>query len=177
MPKRNNPSAFDLEQMLTYRVSRLYHRLAAGTARTVEAGFGLAVREWRVLALLGKHGFISARDLVARSPMDKGSVSRAVASLSKKRLIAIQPDPADKRMQRLALTASGKKMCSSIAPHSLARQRALLNALTPAERAAIFRTLDKLITCADQLLSRDSGVSAPRALKGPRRVREGGRKK
>src|SRR3954468_5072470 len=104
MAKRDRVSSFDLEQMLSYRVSKLYSRLYVGTTRQIERGFGLATREWRVLALLGKRQSVSASELVARSPMDKASVSRAVASLARRRLIVSRPDARDGRVQRLALT-------------------------------------------------------------------------
>jgi DNA-binding MarR family transcriptional regulator len=151
MPRRQNASAFNLERMLTYRISMLYSLLYTGTTRQLTE-HGLVTREWRVLALLGRHQSVSARDLVARSPMDKASVSRAVASLSTRRLIVSRSDPDDRRVQRLSLTPAGRKLYARIAPFSLERQRALLDALPPAERVAIFGTLDKLIARAQALL-------------------------
>ena len=53
MPSRKPPS-FDLEKMLSYRVSMLFGRLSVGTSRQLVGSFDLALREWRVLALLAK---------------------------------------------------------------------------------------------------------------------------
>ena len=151
--KRIDKTGFNLEEMLTYKMSMLMSKLALDTSRLLEDGFGLANRDWRILALIGKHGSMAGRDLVARSPMDKATVSRAVKNLLKRKLIESSLHRSDGRIQVLALTASGRKLYSQIAPFSLARQHALLAVLTQAEQRAIYRILDKLTRCADHLLA------------------------
>jgi DNA-binding MarR family transcriptional regulator len=141
---------FDLERMLSYRISKLYHRSYAAAARDI-AGKGLALREWRVMALLGPGRKMRASDLVDRSLMDKASVSRAVATLVERGLLAAEPDPADGRVQRLSLTPAGRRLHRSMAPSTLARHAAMLDALDPAERKAVFRILDKLIARLERL--------------------------
>lgn len=163
MSKPRRLHGFDLEKMLTYRLTTLSNRLYVGTTRQVESGFGLATREWRVLALLGKLEPVSASELVARSPMDKASVSRAVASLSKRGLVVVTPDPGDRRVQQLGMTNAGRKLYAQVAPLSLARHRALLAALTPKERVSIFAMLDKLIARADALLAEMPRTQAKKA--------------
>jgi DNA-binding MarR family transcriptional regulator len=148
--KRTHP--FDLEQMLTYKVSLLYSRLALATSRQLAQGFDLVLREWRVLALLARAESMSATTLVSRSPMDKASVSRAVTNLVDRGLISARPDPADARVRNLALTRAGRRVFERIAPLARERQRALLDALTPAERKTVFRALDKLIARANEFL-------------------------
>jgi len=163
MSKPRRLHGFDLEKMLSYRLSTLSNRLYVGTTRQVESGFGLVTREWRVLALLGKLEPVSASELVARSPMDKASVSRAVASLAKRGLVVVKPDSSDRRVQQLAMTNAGRKLYAQVAPLSLARHRALLAALTPEERISIFAMLDKLIARADALLAETPRKGAKKA--------------
>jgi DNA-binding MarR family transcriptional regulator len=155
------PLPFDLEQTVGYRISTLYSRLSLGTSRQL-AGFGLVLREWRLLALLAKHEPASATALVARSPMDKASASRAVASLRRRRLIAARRDRSDARTQTLVLTAEGRRLYRRIAPLSAARQRALLAALTPAEHKAVLRILDRLIARAGELLGEGDAIPSRR---------------
>ncbi len=149
---RKPTEVFDLEQMLTYKVSLLYSRLALTTSRQLANQFDLALREWRVLALLGKAQPISASALVARSPLDKASVSRAVTNLEERGLVSAEPDPDDGRVRMLRLTRAGERLCERIAPLSVERHRALLSALTPGEQKTLFRALDKLLARANELL-------------------------
>lgn len=163
------PSSFDLEQTLTYRISTLYARLSLATARQLADGFGLALREWRLLALLARHEPTSASALVARSPMDKASVSRAVASLERRRLIAIRPDRSDARAQRLELTPAGRRLHARIAPLAASRQKRLLAALTRAEQRAVLAILDKLIARAGELLGESAAEPTRRRARPEKR--------
>lgn len=143
---------FDLERMLSYRISKLYHRSYAAAAKDI-AGKGLALREWRVMALLGPGRTMKASDLVERSLMDKASVSRAVATLVERGLLASEADPEDGRVQRLSLTAAGRRLHRTMAPATLSRHAALLDALDPSERKVVFRIFDKLIARLEKMSS------------------------
>jgi DNA-binding MarR family transcriptional regulator len=136
----------DLEDLLTYRISTLYSQLSAGVAKELAGQFGLVLREWRVMAMLARLDATPASALVARSPMDKASVSRAVASLARKRLLRAFPSPQDARVKMLQLTPSGWTLYARVAPRSLARQKALLSVLTAAERESLMSMLSRLET-------------------------------
>jgi DNA-binding MarR family transcriptional regulator len=156
---------FDLEQTVSYRISTLYSRLSLATSRQLAAGFGLALREWRTLALLARHEPTSASTLVARSPMDKASVSRAVASLKRRRLIATRRGRGDARTQRLVLTQEGRRLYRRIAPLSAIRQTSLLSALTRGEHRALLRILDKLVARAGEMLEEGAAIPIRRKAK------------
>ena len=160
---------FDLEQTVTYRISTLYSRLSLLTSRQLARDFGLALREWRLLALLARNEPTSASALAARSPMDKASVSRAVASLKRRRLISRGPDRSDARSQRLELTAEGRRLYRRIAPLAGARQERLLSALKRAEHRAALEILDKLIARAGEMLGEDDPPVTHRKAKTERR--------
>ncbi|MDB5452998.1 MAG: transcriptional regulator, MarR family protein [Caulobacteraceae bacterium] len=134
----------DIEQLVTFRLSFIYHRLALANEPDVTRQFGLALREWRVLAFLAKHQPLQASHLVARSPMDKAGVSRAVASLLKSKLIESTVAPDDRRVKILRLTAAGEHLHEEAVPHSLALQDKILSAFTPSEQKTFLRLLDKL---------------------------------
>ena len=76
-----DPDLLDLEHFLPYRLSVLSNRISQDIARLYADRFGLGITEWRVLAVLGRHPGISAREVAERTAMDKVAVSRAVASL------------------------------------------------------------------------------------------------
>ena len=136
----------DLEELLTYRISSLYSQLSAGIAKELAGHFGLVLREWRVMAMLARLDSTPASTLVARSPMDKASVSRAVASLARRRLLRAFASPQDARVKMLQLTPSGWSLYAKVAPRSLARQKALMTVLTAAERESLMSMLSRLGT-------------------------------
>lgn len=156
--KNKKPQAiFDIEQSLTFRISSLYGVLSAGTIQELSGTFGLAFREWRVMAILAKHEPLSASDLVARSPMDKASVSRAVASLVERGLVAVAQGESDARVKVLRLTDDGWALYQKVAPRSVARQKALLSALTTSERESLYFMLDRIEKEAIRYFSKIEG--------------------
>ena len=143
MEHKNRQATFDIESALTYRVSQLYTRLSTGTTHDL-ATFGLVLREWRVMAMLARHEPLSASELVARSPLDKASVSRAIASLQQRDLVSVAPSTEDARVKVLRLTDAGWDLYGRIAPRSVARQKALMSVLTVSERASLMSMLDRI---------------------------------
>lgn len=143
MERKNRQASFDIENALTYRISQLFTRLSAGTTQDL-ATFGLVLREWRVMAMLARHEPLSASELVARSPLDKASVSRAIASLEQRELVSVAPSTEDARVKVLHLTDAGWDFYGQVAPRSVARQKALMGVLTVSERASLMSMLDRL---------------------------------
>jgi DNA-binding MarR family transcriptional regulator len=149
------PNSFELEKRLTYRVSKLYSALARNW-RHVGDTHDLPLREWRVLAAVAEAEQLSASDLVESSPLDKASVSRAVATLTKRGLISSRRDPDDRRVRVLALTASGRRVYERVAPLSAERHGALLAVLTRSEQRTLEQLLDRLNSRAEELLAESS---------------------
>ena len=138
------PHALDLEHFLPYRLSVLSNTISQTIAAEYEARFGLSVTQWRAMAILGRHDDLAARDVAARSAMDKVAVSRALAGLVEKGFVRRATAREDKRESRLRLTAAGRRVHDDIVPLALAHERALLERLTPEERHWLMRILDAL---------------------------------
>jgi DNA-binding MarR family transcriptional regulator len=85
--------------------------------------------------------------------MHKTKVSRAVALLEKRRLIARRPNREDMREAFLSLTAAGRNMYEEVAPHALDFARRLTEILTPADREAFNRALKQLTAQSAQLVA------------------------
>ena len=128
------PHALDLEHFLPYRLSVLSNTISQTIAAEYEARFGLSVTQWRAMAILGRHDDLAARDVAARSAMDKVAVSRALAGLVEKGFVRRATAHEDKRESRLRLTAAGRRVHDDIVPLALAHERALLERLTSEER-------------------------------------------
>lgn len=134
----------DLEKFLPYRLSVLSNRISQKIAEIYQTRYGLNVTEWRVIAILARYPGISATEVTRRSAMDKVAVSRAVRSLLDDRRIDRTLNHADRRTKLLELTPEGRRLVEAITPAALAYEKALLDALGPADRQALDRVLDQL---------------------------------
>jgi DNA-binding MarR family transcriptional regulator len=137
--------ALRLEKFLPYRLSVLTNLVSSAIAGAYRERFGLAVSEWRVLAVLANSPDLSAAEVAQRTAMDKVAVSRAVGSLLKRARLERRMARADRRRSVLRLTAAGRRVHAQVAPVALAYERSLLRPLSRAERIALDCTLDILL--------------------------------
>ena len=133
-----------LERFLPYRLSVLMLRISNAIARSYERRFRLSVPEWRVMAVLGRFGPLSANGVAEKTQMDKVRVSRAVARLLAAGRVSRRTDRMDRRRSILALTAAGEAVHREIVPHAERVEARLLAGLDAAERASLDRLLAKL---------------------------------
>jgi DNA-binding MarR family transcriptional regulator len=80
----------------------------------------------------------------AHSHMHKTKVSRAVALLEKRKMIARRANRADLRESFLSLTPAGRAVYEDLAPVALDFARRLSEVIDPADRAAFERAVDRL---------------------------------
>ena len=144
---RKSPSGkkrpFILEEFAPYRIVALGHAISGRLARAYRDE-NITIPEWRVLAVIGEAERVAARDVVRRTPMDKMTVSRAVASLEQKGFVNRAPDEADRRVSMLSLSPDGRKVFDRVAAMALDYEDALLSTLDPEEAAAFRMVLEKL---------------------------------
>jgi DNA-binding MarR family transcriptional regulator len=144
MPNAKPHAELRLERFLPYRLSVLSNRISQDIARLYSARFNLTITEWRVMAVLGHEGGLSANTVAERTAMDKVAVSRAVSALMGKKILNRQTDPADARRSSLKLSAKGYGVFDQIVPLALAYERRILASLEPAEQSQLLAILDKL---------------------------------
>ena len=137
-------AAFALEEFLPYRLSVVTNRASRLFARRYSEAFGISIAEWRVLAVVGRFGGLSASAVVERTAMDKVKVSRAVRGLLARGLLVREEDAVDRRVQRLAMTPAGQGIHGRIVPLARGLEAELLAGLEAADRAALHRLLDAL---------------------------------
>ena len=133
-----------LENFLPYRLSVLSNRVSQTIADIYQKRFGLAITEWRVMAVLGRFPDLSANEVAERTAMDKVAVSRAVARLLERGLIKREIHSDDRRRSVLALSEVGYTVYDEIAPMALACEQRLIATLDAEERAMLDRLLVKL---------------------------------
>lgn len=134
----------ELERFLPYRLNVLAEAVSRALSRIYAERYGIGIPEWRVIATLGQYQPVTARDIGLHSRMHKTKVSRAVAELERKNLVARSGNSADRREAPLTLTARGRRMYQDLAPRALAFAAELGAALSPAEQASLDRMIDRL---------------------------------
>ncbi|GJL92379.1 MarR family winged helix-turn-helix transcriptional regulator [Hyphococcus sp.] len=132
-----------LEEFAPYRIVALGHAISGRLARAYRDE-KITIPEWRVLAVIGEAAQVAARDVVRRTPMDKMTVSRAVASLEQKGFVKRAPDPDDRRVSSLALSGEGRALFDRVAAMALEFEDDLLATLGADEAAAFRMALKKL---------------------------------
>ena len=140
----NEAPDFSLEEFLPYRLSIVTNRISQAFARRYSDAFGLAIPEWRVMAVLGGFAPLSANQVCERTAMDKVKVSRAVARLAAAGHLRKAVNPADRRSTLLRLTPKGRRTYSKIVPLARDLEAALTSALGDGERDALVAALAKL---------------------------------
>lgn len=135
-----------------FKAVLLVNLVARPFGRVHERAHGLRLAEWRVLRTLSlAPGPVVAGVVGEVLGMDKMTVSRAVRALEARGRIHRRPDPADGRRIVLGITAEGRALVARIEPSGREREAALLDALTPAERATFDALLDRLVARARTL--------------------------
>jgi len=162
----NEPDLLDLEHFLPYRLSVLSNRISQEIARLYADRFGLAITEWRVLAVLGRQPDLSAREVAERTAMDKVAVSRAIASMVEAGRLERSTHDNDRRRAVLRLSPAGQAIYAEVAPLALDYQRRLLEGLGPQEREALQDLLTRLERAAAEVCAAPEerrGLPAPPA--------------
>lgn len=133
-----------LEDFLPYRLNVVAALSSQALSQTYAPRYGISVPEWRVLVTLGQYGEMTGKAVGEHSHMHKTKVSRAVALLQERKLVARKTNRQDLREALLSLTATGRRVYQDLVPAALKFSHALLDALDPAERAAFDLALRKL---------------------------------
>jgi DNA-binding MarR family transcriptional regulator len=126
------------------RISRL--------AREIEARLEPVYREhglepgWHdVLATLRRSGgTLRPTDLTNASMLTSSGTTKRLDKLEQAGLIALEPDPADRRGTLIGLTAEGRRLIDARTPAHLDNERRILAALSEAELALLADLLRKL---------------------------------
>jgi DNA-binding MarR family transcriptional regulator len=106
----------NLDELLNYRLMRLHAMSGAPVVRLLEGRYGIARREWRLLALLATHGALAPSELAARGDLDRARTSRAIGTLATKQLLERHEQPGDRRRAVVRLTAAGRRLYDEIFP-------------------------------------------------------------
>lgn len=150
---RQLEAPFDLYRHLPFRLATLTNLLALDRDADIRGASRLGLRELRVLLNVGSYMPIRAADVAYQTRLDTFTVSRAVKSLLKLGLIALQGDARDRRAHYLTLTPAGRAEYRRVTAVLAARDRALERLLSGAERLQLTSLLARLEEFAESMLA------------------------
>jgi DNA-binding MarR family transcriptional regulator len=97
-----------------------------------------------VLHTLDRRGPLRLTDLLATEQLKQPALTSLVAKLEQDGLVQRRPDPADGRASLLSLTRTGQELVRSRHTNRVAKLTALVEQLTPDERAVLAGSVDVL---------------------------------
>jgi DNA-binding MarR family transcriptional regulator len=135
----------DLFRFVPFRLNRLAAEVSAALAVEYRERYGLDIPEWRVLATLGfRNDPCSAQYISDCTRTHKSTISRAVTTLLKRRLVERVANADDRREFRLRLTRKGRTLYEELIPRLLHREQDILSCLSATERKALGTLLGKI---------------------------------
>ncbi|MQX35582.1 MarR family winged helix-turn-helix transcriptional regulator [Roseospira navarrensis] len=143
-PPRAPKAEFTLKDFFPYLVRMYYRDVSLSVREVYGPDYGLTAAEWRTLAVLHDYEPLSAKEIVARSSMDKVNVSRAVAGLQRAKLLDRHVDPTDRRRVLLRVTPQGRKVLRALVPRVLEVEARLLEGFTDAERDTLIALMQRV---------------------------------
>jgi DNA-binding MarR family transcriptional regulator len=133
-----SPEVVELAARLRLVATRLSRQLRQ------EAGTGLTPSQLSVLASLDRCGALTLGELAERERVAPPSITKVVAKLEEAELIRREPEPADRRVTRVRLTAKGGRLLTSSRQRKNAWLAGQLADLPAADRARVTRAIDVL---------------------------------
>jgi DNA-binding MarR family transcriptional regulator len=140
----NSGPTLDLDRYVPAYVTFIANKLSNSATVFYQRHFGVNVTEWRIMSQLAIEPGIPASRICHIIGFDKGPVSRTLALLQKRGLVAIRANPTDGRSHSITLTARGRTVHDKVIVTALDRERRLLSCLRKDEREMLIDLLRRL---------------------------------
>lgn len=151
---------FDIDTYIPYRLAQtqlVVHRAgAADLSAELYAIAKFTQRDIRVLGMIGQHSCISPSMLAERTGLDRATVTRALALLTRQKMIVRIENAQDRRGIYVSLSKLGAEYCNTLFPIMENYGEYLEEALTGSEKEQLFELLEKLRSHADAKLKKQT---------------------
>jgi DNA-binding MarR family transcriptional regulator len=128
--RQTAPAKLQLAEFAPFRLNRLAAAVSEHLSEIYRERFGLEIPEWRVLVTVGEHPDCTAQQVASSARLHKTRVSRAVAALTRRKILERAARSKDAREISLRLSAAGHRLYAQLVPLALERERALLSCMT-----------------------------------------------
>src|SRR4051794_15986597 len=130
--------------MMSSRLMVLANLLKRGASLRYKRLAGLSSVEFGLVASLGRRPPMSVIRLAEAVGMDKGQISRALAELVARKLVAKTANPRDSREVLVGLTKAGLTAHDAIVAGAQERNRRLLERLSKEDLEGLLAQIDRL---------------------------------
>jgi DNA-binding MarR family transcriptional regulator len=141
-----------ITMMLSSRLMVLANLLKRGAILRYKRLAGLSSVEFGLVAALGRRPPMSVARLAEAVGQDKGQISRALAELVSRKLIAKSANPKDSREVLVSLTPAGLAAHDAIVAGAQERNRRLLEHLSQEEFETLLAQIEQLTATAAEML-------------------------
>jgi DNA-binding MarR family transcriptional regulator len=145
--------------MMSSRLMVLANLLKRGAILRYKRLAGLSSVEFGLVASLGRRPPMSVARLAEAVGMDKGQISRALAELVSRKLVARAVNPRDNREVLVSLTRAGLTAHDAVVAGAQERNQRLLQRLSKPELANLLTHIDDLTETAVQMLAAEKDLS------------------
>jgi len=145
--------------MMSSRLMVLANLLRRGAMLRYKRTAGLSSVEYGLVANLGRNPPMSVARLAEAVGLDKGQISRALADLVSRKLVARAVNPRDNREVLVSLTKTGLAAHDAIVAGGQERNRRLLAELSETEVAMLLGHIDRLTEKAARMLADEKDLS------------------
>ena len=76
------------------------NRLSRAASRFYRKSYGIGVVEWRLMMYIGRASETRANRICSETDLDKGAVSRSLATLQRMGIVSVKEDGADSRRNK-----------------------------------------------------------------------------
>jgi DNA-binding MarR family transcriptional regulator len=135
----------DLFSFMPFRLNRLAAEVSAALSVEYRERYGLDIPEWRVLATLGfRNDACTAQYICYCTRTHKSTISRAVTTLMRRKIVERVANENDRREFALQLTSKGRALYEELIPRLLRKEQQILFCLSAQERKDFGAALSKI---------------------------------
>ena len=154
----NDDELAPITAMMSSRLMVLANLLKRGAILRYKRLAGLSSVEFGLVASLGRQPPMSVIRLAEAVGMDKGQISRALAELVSRKLVAKTDNPRDNRETLVCLTKAGLAAHDAIVAGAQERNRKLQEALGGEDLEVLLGQVDRLTEAAAQMLATEKDL-------------------
>jgi DNA-binding MarR family transcriptional regulator len=129
---------------LGHLLKQAHHQFMEQATKAL-APLGIGTREWAALLCLDDERNLSQGAVAQRLGVDRTTMVALVDALQQKGLVAREPDPADRRKNRVVLTPEGRRLTEQGAELADEVERRFLAALSPTQAQQLKSSLQVLL--------------------------------
>jgi DNA-binding MarR family transcriptional regulator len=138
-------SAADLERIHEFTALVIASTRSPRQRERLQRALGLSLSETNLgtLRLVQRHGPVAVSEVARRLEVDLSNASRQLRALEDQGLVARTVDPGDRRVARVAATATGRRVLERARAVALNDYAVALDDWSPSDRRQLARLLDR----------------------------------